>query len=85
MATLDKSREYGDVYGSPENGARYHQDGKYFGGDGQEIIENQDAPASLEELVEAKTSKSKAKAKVVVEEVKIEEPPVEEVKGDDIV
>lgn len=78
MATLDRSREYGDVYGSPENGARYHQDGKYFDGAGEEIVENVEVPATLEELVEAKTSKSKAKAKAAV----AEEAPVEAVKED---
>ena len=63
MATLDRTRDFGEVSGAASDGARYYQDHKSFDANGKEI---NPAPA--------KTTKPKPKADPVVEEVLVPQP-----------
>ncbi|THF55917.1 hypothetical protein [Pseudothauera rhizosphaerae] len=44
---LDKTKSYGEIYGRTPDGARFHQDGRYFDAHGDEIVRK----AAVEEPV----------------------------------
>ena len=74
MATLDRTRHYGENFGFVENGAKYVQDGKDFDASGNEIVSEpvvEPVEPELEPVVEPI-------AETVLEQDVITEEPVAE-------
>jgi hypothetical protein len=40
MSTLDRTRDYAEIYGIAEDGAAFTQDGKRFSGTGDELVQD---------------------------------------------